>query len=285
MTIGEAVKKGTDILKECTDVSWLDAAVILGHVLKKKKWYLLAHQEEVLPEPVIDEYFSCLDKRLSGMPVQYITGHQEFMSLNFFVNQQVLIPRSDTETLVEEVLRIISTFPKEKTIHIADLCTGSGCIAVSTARNASNTLIKAADISRDALNVAEMNAELLGVKDRIEFICSDLFENVSGHSFDIIMSNPPYIASDVIESLQIEVKKYEPRIALNGGVDGLDFYRRIISEGYKYLVPGGLLILEIGFEQANAVKEISSSNKNYCSFKVIKDLAGNDRVVTIVRKN
>lgn len=285
MTIGEAVKEGTKILTECCNVSWLDASVILGYVLGKERWHLVAHSEEILPTAIVDEYFCLINKRLSGMPVQYITGHQEFMSLNFFVDQSVLIPRPETEILVEEVLRVISTFPKEQIVYIADMGTGSGCIAISIAKSTENTLIKAVDISEEALKVAGKNAQELGVADRIGFMRSDMFENITGESFDIIVSNPPYISSEVIDGLQVEVREYEPNIALDGGRDGLDYYRRIITDGCGYLKPGGKMMFEIGCEQGEAIWELVNKSGYYKDFRIVKDLAGKNRIIDISRKN
>lgn len=284
MTVGEAIKEGTGILKECCNLAWLDASIIMSYVIGKERWYLVAHQEEELTQILLDEYFSLIHKRLSGMPVQYITNCQEFMSLNFFVNEWVLIPRPETEILVEEVLRSVLIYPESSIINVADIGTGSGCISVSIARNTENTRIKAIDVSREALAVAEKNAVRLGVSDRIEFIQSDLFNSIKHQQFDIIVSNPPYIPSSVIDGLQVEVREHEPRLALDGGVDGLEYYRKIISQGFNYLKPGGLIVLEIGCDQGQAVRELAESFQDYDSSKIVRDLAQKDRVITISRK-
>ena len=279
MTIRVALKEGTKQLKEITEASWLDASLVLSYVLGCEKWYLTAHDNEVMDEQKLKEYFDLIEKRLRGVPVQYIIMKQEFMSFNFFVNGSVLIPRPDTEILVEEVIRYISTLPKETTIHILDIGTGSGCIPISIAKFAENTRFKAVDISKEALEVAEKNASILGVAERIEFIQSDLFQRIGEDYFDIIVSNPPYIPTKVIESLQVEVRKYEPEKALDGGEDGLHYYRRIIAEGFKYLKPGGILAMEIGYDQAEEIKRIIDDFKDYNNFRVIKDLGGRDRVI------
>lgn len=283
MTIGEANKEGINILKECCETAWLDVSVILGYVLNKERWYLIAHSEENITQDELSEYMKLLNRRLSGVPTQYITGCQEFMSLNFFVNESVLIPRSDTEVVVEEILKYISKVPKEKTLRLLDIGTGSGCIALSIAKYTSNIKIKAVDISEEALKVAKRNASTLGVEDKVEFILSDLFENLGQETFDIIVSNPPYIPSRIIESLQVEVKNNEPWLALDGGEDGLDYYRRIIAEGLYRLKPGGLLSFEIGYDQAEAVRLIINKVKGYDGYEVIKDLANRDRGVTVCR--
>jgi len=283
MTIDEANKAGINILKECCETAWLDASVILGYVLNKERWYLIAHSEEKLTQDELTEYLKLINRRLSGVPTQYITGRQEFMSLNFFVNESVLIPRSDTEVIVEEILRYISKVPKEKIIKLLDVGTGSGCIALSIAKYTNNTKIKAIDISEEALKVAKKNACTLGLEDKVEFIFSDLFDNIGQESFDIIVSNPPYIPSGIIESLQVEVRKNEPWLALDGGEDGLDYYRRIIAEGIDILKLGGLLIFEIGYDQAEAVRLIISDFKEYYGYEIIKDLANRDRCITVFR--
>lgn len=282
-TIRSILNQGFIILKQYTDIPKLEASVILSHVLGKEDWYLIAHEDELVSNEVANRYFSLINQRLNGMPVQYIIGHQEFMALDFIVNQSVLIPRPETEVLVEEIIEYISHLPKDETIYIADIGTGSGCIGISILRYTTNTYVIATDISDEALRIARRNAELLGVTDRIEFICCDLFTGIKSNNLDVIVSNPPYIPTEEIEKLQIEVKKFEPRIALDGGGDGLEFYRRIINEGYLYLKPGGLLALEIGFNQADPVKSLVERNGNYSSFRIIKDLAQKDRVVVMRR--
>ncbi len=284
INIKEMVEKGTELLSSCCDTPRLDASVILAHVLGRERWYLAAHGDEVLPEQARKEYLSLINLRLSGIPVQYLIGHQEFMSLDFLVDRSVLIPRPDTEVLVEEILGYISAQYRGRTVSIADVGTGSGCIAISIAKYAPNTEVTAIDISEEALEVARKNAYSIGVSDRISFVRSDLFSSLTDERFDIILSNPPYIPSHQIRSLQVEVREQEPNIALDGGKDGLDFYRRLIRDGCVFLKPGGLLGFEIGYDQAGHVEEIAGQFKCYSGIKVIKDLAGRDRVVTISRK-
>lgn len=248
----------------------------------------------------IEEYFNVLDVRAGGRPLQYITGHQEFMGFDFKVNESVLIPRQDTEVLVSEALAIIEKDKKIK--KIMDLCTGSGAIGISVAKLAGGTSVTATDISTEALAVAECNAKTLGAK--VNFAQGDLFEAVKKRfgkaTFDMIISNPPYIRSDVIGTLMTEVKDHEPRLALDGGDDGLDFYRRIIEEAPMHLNEGGWLLFEIGHDQAEDLAEIAAAVKTtekkarkksealeisvYEPAKIVKDLAGLDRVVILKKR-
>lgn len=283
MTIKEAVNAASSKLKNHAGTPALDAYVIMGSVTGKERWYLISHEDETLPEETLKEYFLLIDKRLGGMPVQYITGCQEFMSLNFFVNKSVLVPRPDTEILVEEAIKHISALPEGRKIKVLDIGTGSGCIAISIAKYTKEVEVTAVDISMDALAAAERNAVFLGVKDKVEFICSDLFEKVD-KSFDVIVSNPPYIPSALIGGLQTEVRVYEPHQALDGGEDGLDYYRRLVQEGFAHLNPGGVMMFEIGYDQAVDIRQIINEFEGYNNFAVIRDLAGLDRVVTISRK-
>ena len=219
-----------------------------------------------------EKYFQYINKLKNGIPLQYITNNQEFMKLNFFVDENVLIPRADTEILVEEVISLAND-DKNK---ILDVCTGSGAIAVSLAKYIKNSNVMAIDISKEALKIAEKNAFNNNVN--IKFIESDLFNNLEENDFDIIVSNPPYIRENVINELSIEVK-HEPKIALDGGKDGLDFYRKLSSESYKYLKEDGYLCLEIGYDQKNEVIEILKNEKKYKNIYSKKDLFGNDRII------
>jgi protein-(glutamine-N5) methyltransferase, release factor-specific len=211
-------------------------------------------------------------------PLQYIIGKEKFFGLDFIVNENVLIPRPETEVLVDTALRTIdSVRSAQSAVQILDLCTGSGNIAISLTKNATNCRIVASDISGDAVETAKENARLNGVFENITFIESDLFRGIEGR-FDIIVSNPPYIARYEFETLQKEVLK-EPMLALDGGVDGLDFYRRIFSEASGHLEHGGYCIVEIGFGQLPAIKEIIENTKEFRLIKVIVDQYDIDRVV------
>ena len=225
-------------------------------------------------EPGIEEKLkAALAKRLTHMPVQYITGYQNFMGLEFMVSKDVLIPRMDTETLVEEVLRLGLS-----NVRVLDICTGSGCILLSILKYVYGSSGVGVDISDGALGVAEANSEALGID--ATFIKSDMFENIpKDERFDIVVSNPPYIRSDVIGTLMSEVKDYEPLLALDGSEDGLKFYRIIADRAPEYLNNGGMLFLEIGYDQGAEVSALLSA-AGFTDVEVIKDLSGLDRVVS-----
>ena len=225
-------------------------------------------------EPGIEEKLkAALDMRLTHMPVQYITGYQNFMGLEFMVSKDVLIPRMDTETLVEEVLRLGLS-----NVRVLDICTGSGCILLSILKYVYGSSGVGVDISDGALRVAGANSEALGID--ATFIKSDMFENIpKDERFDIVVSNPPYIRSDVIGTLMSEVKDYEPLLALDGSEDGLKFYRIIADEASEYLNNGGMLFLEIGYDQGAEVSALLSA-AGFMDVEVIKDLSGLDRVVS-----
>ena len=225
-------------------------------------------------EPGIEEKLkAALAKRLTHMPVQYITGYQNFMGLEFMVSKDVLIPRMDTETLVEEVLRLGLS-----NVRVLDICTGSGCILLSILKYVYGSSGVGVDISDGALGVAKANSEALGID--ATFIKSDMFENIpKDEHFDIVVSNPPYIRSDVIGTLMSEVKDYEPLLALDGSEDGLKFYRIIADRAPEYLNNGGMLFLEIGYDQGAEVSALLSA-AGFTDVEVIKDLSGLDRVVS-----
>lgn len=285
MTLREALRKGTDILKSANiEAPAVDAGVLLCHVIEKDRAYMYTHGEMLLEPAVEEEYMKMIGRRAQGQPVQYITGHQEFMGLEFRVNAYTLIPRADTETLVESVLK----HAKELThisdeIHIMDIGTGSGCIAVSLAHYCPQCRVTAVDVSPGALAVAEENSKRLGTSGRMEFVRSNLFEELHNkpeliNRFDVIVSNPPYIRRGDIHELQIEVREYEPMGALDGGWDGLEFYRAIIAGSSAFLKKGGLLAFEVGYDQAADVAGIMQHSFKH--IRIEKDLSGIDRVVT-----
>lgn len=220
----------------------------------------------------ISTFLDLLEERKSGKPFQYIINKQNFCGLDFYVDENVLIPRFDTEVLVEKVLKD----NKDSSLSILDLCTGSGAIAISLKSLGKYKFVKALDISDKALQIAAKNAKLNGVE--LEFIKSDMLSEVD-EKFDIIVSNPPYIPSGDIDNLSKEVKEYEPRLALDGKEDGLFFYRIIAKEARKYLKEDGKIYLEIGYNQAEDIRDLF---KEYQSIEVYKDLAGKDRVVKIL---
>ncbi len=247
-----------------------DAWLLLTYVCKIDRTYYYVHMDEQMSDEQVAEYESVLNKRAEHVPLQYITGEQEFMGLTFRVNDAVLIPRQDTETLVEEALKVIRPGMK-----VMDMCTGSGCILISILKNVVDVEGCGYDISKQAINVAKENAKLNNVTATFER--SDLFENVTD-TFDVIVSNPPYIPTDVIGGLMPEVAVYEPIQALDGKEDGLYFYRKIVAEASEYLNAEGKLLFEIGHDQGEAVSNLMT-DAGFEGVRVIKDLAGNDRVV------
>lgn len=272
MTYREAVKRGEEILTAASVADAKnDAWLLLEMVCKIDRSFYYLHMEEDLLEEQVSEYEIALKKRAEHVPLQYIVGETEFMGLKFKVNSSVLIPRQDTETLVEEVLKEM-----KPGMQVLDLCTGSGCIIISILHNAPGAVGAAIDISKQALNVAKENARQNGVS--VDFEQSDLFHNVVG-TFDVIVSNPPYIPSAEVVKLMPEVGEFEPLEALDGKEDGLYFYREIIGSCRDYLKPEGRIFFEIGFDQAEAVSKMLWEN-GFKEVRVIKDLARNDRVVT-----
>jgi len=273
MKIKEILKKQIEILKQnnIEDAS-LKAKILLAFTIRKEKEYLITHDDEELSEEISLKYESYIKRILEHEPLQYITGKQEFMKLDFFVNENVLVPRADTEILVEEALQIIK---ENKLKTVLDLCTGSGAIAISIAKYGDVEKVLASDISKKALKVTDININKNKVQ--AQTLQSDLFENING-KFDIIISNPPYIETEVIESLEEDVKR-EPKLALDGGKDGLDIYRKIIENAWKYLNEEGFLCLEIGYNQKEDVLNLIRENHKYKDEYSKKDLFGNDRIV------
>lgn len=279
MTYGEAYRTGIQILKNAgIEAPANDAGVLLCHAAKCDRTYLYAHGDASLGQGVELLYHELLEKRVNGWPLQYLTGVQEFMSLQFQVGPGVLIPRQDTELLVETVLDYCKR--SGQNLNILDMCTGSGCIAVSIAYHYPGCLVTAADVMPDALDIASGNAERNGVSHRISFIESNLFSNIPKTEFDVIVSNPPYIRSGDIPALQTEVRDHEPIKALDGGSDGLCFYRSIIDTSPMYLKIGGLLAFEVGYDQASEVAALMAGSGRYHDIRIHKDLAGIDRVVS-----
>ena len=271
MTYREAVEFGTKCLTDAgVPDAALDAWYLLQMVCKIERSYYYVHGEEDITQDAQKEYELAVQKRAEHIPLQYIIGEQEFMGLRFKVNSNVLIPRQDTETLVEQVLKIVKPGMK-----VLDLCTGSGCVLISVLKNAPELTGMGSDISKTALLVAKENAKLHEVD--AEWVRSDLFDNIT-ETFDVIMANPPYIPTGEILSLMPEVRDFEPENALDGGADGLDFYRKIAGQVKDYLNPGGYVYMEIGYDQGEAVSELMR-NAGFTEVEVIKDLARNDRVV------
>ena len=274
MNIREVLKNGIEKLNEnnIEDAS-LKAKMLLSEILEMKKEYLLIHEEEIMDVPDINTFFEKIDRLVNNEPIQYILNRQDFMGLNLYVDNNVLIPQPDTEILVEEVIEIAKD--REEGLKILDMCTGSGAIAISLARYIKESKVYATDISEAALEIAKDNA-LKNITD-ITFVKSDVFDKVEEKEFDIIVSNPPYIESDVIKTLSKEVQN-EPHIALDGGTDGLYFYRKISKEAISYLKDGGYIAFEIGYNQREQVEKLLREN-GYKNIYSKKDLGGNDRIV------
>ncbi len=276
MIIKEILKKGYDILKENNiEEPNLKVRRLLANILEKEKEYLIINENEEINNNKIERFFCYIERLKNFEPIQYILNEQEFMGLKFFVNENVLIPQPDTETLAYEVIKICDKFDGNREIKILDLCTGSGAIAISLSITLKERVkVYASDISEEALSVA--NANVIKNSLKIELIQSNLFENID-LQFDIIVSNPPYIETETLKNLPEEVKK-EPQIALDGGEDGLKFYNEIILNAKKHLNTNGYLAFEIGYNQKEKVEEIFKKN-NYKNIFSKKDLSGNNRVV------
>ena len=276
MTISEAIKKGMiELKKENIEEPKLKSRLLMQSILNQTRQYVIVNDMEELEKNKEEQYFSAIKILKKGIPIEHITHQKEFMKLNFFVDKNVLIPRQDTEILVEEVIKIAQKTNAKK---ILDLCTGSGAIAVSLAKYLPQSEITAIDISNDALKIAKKNAVSNNVENQITFISSDMFTNLNEEKFDIIVSNPPYIKTNVIDNLDIQVKN-EPHIALDGGKDGLYFYKKIINESYQYLKYKGFLCLEIGFDQKIDVIELIENTNNFDGTYSKKDLYDNDRII------
>ena len=254
----------------------LDAEILLAHVLNCRRLDLYVDSEKKLPLETVLRFNKLINRRLEKIPVAYLTGTREFMGLSFAVNENVLIPRPDTEILTEFVGKYLRTLGK--TVNFADIGTGSGAIAVSILKFVKNSRAAMVDISAEALAVARFNAAKFNVDDRAEFFCGDMFAPLTGKIFNAIVSNPPYIPTCELETLQAEVKS-EPQLALDGGTDGLSFYRLIISDAQKFLIDGGLLAVEIGINQASAVRKLFEA-ASFVDIEVLKDLAGIERIVS-----
>ena len=278
MKIKEVIEEGKNVLsKNNIEDNVIITRELLAFVLGVEKQYLVIHLADELNAEDYIKFKENINKIIEGKPLQYITNNQEFMGLNFFVNENVLIPQPDTEIIVEETLKKCKElFLKNDKIRILDLCTGSGAIAISLSNCLGDKAkVFASDISTKALEVARNNNEKNNTN--VRFIESNLFENIQEQKFNIIVSNPPYIRSNVINNLPKQVQN-EPHLALDGGEDGLEFYKKIIEQACNY-IENGYLILEIGYDQKEDVENLLKDNKNYSEIKTIQDLSGNDRCV------
>ena len=278
MTLRDLLTEGEHALQSAGIEDWkMDAWYLMEETLQVTRTRYLMDSGRAVSEEEKTRYLEQIDKRASQIPLQHLTGHQEFMGLDFQVSEDVLVPRQDTEVLVEEALKYVHSGMK-----LLDMCTGSGCILLSIVKLAAElngckeVTGTGVDLSEKALKIAQENRRTLGMEQTTALLQSDLFEQVNG-TYDMIVSNPPYIASEVITTLSEEVKDHEPMMALDGGTDGLDFYRIIIEKSPAYLAPKGMLFFEIGYDQGASVSQLME--KNFENIHVIQDLAGLDRVV------
>jgi release factor glutamine methyltransferase len=251
-----------------------DAETLLLHVLGKDKAWLIAHGEDELSGDEATRYAELVERRFQGEPIQYITGEAEFFGLPFRVTRDVLIPRPETEHSVEKALALASSFAAPR---IVDVGTGSGAIAVALAHKLPDARITAIDLSASAMAVARKNAELNGVSERIRFLCGDLLAPVAGEQFEMVVSNPPYVPTADRAALSVEVRDYEPEMALFAGDDGLEVYRRLIPAAFEALIPGGFVVLEIGYGQSHAIIELLVAS-GFRQIEFVPDLQGIPRV-------
>ena len=278
MKIKEALEEAKkELIKNNIEDSLLICRELLSFTLKQNKQYLIINQNEEISIKQYNEFKENIKKIINGIPLQYITNKQEFMKLNFYVDKNVLIPQPDTEILVESVIELSKKI--KANVKILDLCTGSGAIAISIdyilKQNNIKSEVFASDISSKALEIAKRNNQENNTN--VKFILSNLFTNID-NKFNIIVSTPPSIKTKEIEALSKQVQN-EPILALNGGIDGLDFYKKIVEEAYKYITESGYLCLEIGYDQKEDVIELINKNNNYKYEKCIKDLSNNNRCI------
>jgi release factor glutamine methyltransferase len=284
ISIAEAILQGAHRLRKA-DVpeARREAGSLLGHIMERDRSFIIAHAGDPITPAQMEEFAAFVEQRAEGKPLQYITGHQEFFGLDFEVSADVLIPRPETELLVESALKLLADSEAESSI--CDVGTGSGCVVVSLLHERPNARGTAIDISPAAIEVARRNAAKHEVSDRIEFLVSDCFAEVAKEAlFDLIVSNPPYIRADDIESLQREVRDYEPHLALEAGSDGLAIIRRLLAGAAMHLKPGGHFLFEIGFDQREAVESLIApmvSSRSWKLLDIYQDLQGIPRTVVL----
>ena len=287
MTIIETINKATNLLSSAgITTARLDAEVLLSHIIRKDRIWLITHKDDVLDDKDRWDFDEALRRRAKREPLQYLIGNQEFWGLEFKVTPDVLIPRPETELIVEAALALVPD--RNRPVRIVDLCTGSGCIAVSLAKELTSARIIATDASEKALAAARENARDHGVSGRIRYLEGDLFVpleelDIRGQ-VDIIVSNPPYVREGDLPTLQPEVKVYEPLMALIAGPEGTEIAMRIIRNATEYLKKNGSLIMEMGVEQATALTQMVEATGAYGKPAILKDLAGIDRVIVAKRK-
>jgi release factor glutamine methyltransferase len=283
-SIAQAILQGANNLRKAgVPDERREAGSLLMYVLDRDRSYILTHAEDQLSDEQVEKFSDSLNERARGKPLQYITGRQEFFGLEFEVNKDVLIPRPETELLVEAALSLVS---QNETPFICDVGTGSGCIAIALLHKLSRARAVALDISAATLAVAERNATRHGVHERLSLVTSDCFAGLgpaSGPGFDLIVSNPPYVAERAIAGLQREVRDFEPRAALTAGEDGLTVIRRLLLESRDYLKNGGFLIFEMGFDQHDAVRHLIDEN-SWKLLEIYDDLQGIPRTVALAKR-
>jgi len=292
-SVRSLLKQGIGQLREANVLSFtLAAELLLLHVAARDRAWLYAHPEEILSTETAAQYFALIQRRANGEPTQHLTGKQEFWGLEFEVTPDVLIPRPETEHLIEVALDRLALRELRagcsprltgKGITLVDLGTGSGCIAIALAKELPDAIIYATDISTAALNVARRNATRLGFADRIRFLESNLFEAVTPVRFDLIVSNPPYVGRRTAETLAREVREHEPEAALYGGEEGYEFFAELVAQSYEFLKPGGLLVLELGHDSLPAVQPLLDPS-HWTNVGVTNDLAAIPRVLAAERR-
>jgi release factor glutamine methyltransferase len=286
VTVREAIRTGAEYLRKAgIDSARLDAEVLLRHVLVIEKAEFYLGLDLALDAAAEREFQKLLLRRAGREPVAYITGHKEFWSLDFVVTPAVLIPRPETELLVELALKLATRLPRMSALKILDVGTGSGAIAVALAKELLQGEIRAVDISAEAIEIARLNARRHGVEERMEFFSGDLFESVAEEreGFDLIVANPPYIRSGDLAGLAPEIREWEPITALDGGADGLLYYRRIIAGAGDYLMAGGSILLELGDAMREAVARLFADSGGFEPAQVYRDYAGKERVIAVAK--
>ncbi len=283
-TISEALKEAGERLRAAsTPNHLLDAQTLLAEALGKDRTYLIVNFNQQLPEDILSKFRAMIDRRAAGEPLQYITGHQEFFGFDFEVTPDVLIPRPETEMIVEETIRLVQVDRIARPV-IIDVGAGSGCVSVALARELSAARVIAGDISEPALRVARRNAARHGVEDRIAFVASDLLDAFVEEGFtDFILSNPPYVSEEEFHSLQREVRDWEPRLALTDSGDGLSVYRKLLEEAPSRLKPGGHLILEMGYTQSEKILAMVD-HQVWGTVRPLDDLQGIPRTIVLRKR-
>jgi release factor glutamine methyltransferase len=280
-TIAETLKEASELLRAASAPNdLLDSQTLLAEALGKDRTYLIINFNQQLSEPLLSKFRAMVNRRAAGEPLQYITGHQEFFGLDFDVTPDVLIPRPETELIVEETIRIVQQDRIDRPV-IVDVGAGSGCIAVALARELGDARVIASDISEAALRVARRNAARHGLEGRIGFVASDLLEAFDEEDFaDFILSNPPYVSEEETHSLQREVRDWEPRIALTDSNDGLSLYRRLLKDSPSRLKPGGHLICEMGYTQSEKILAMID-HRTWGGARLLDDLQGIPRTIVL----